>query len=289
MKTLFYASAAVLVLSAVLYGLKSFQPEAKPGSSERPVSQTLPDRGAEFGEPAASKPLSIANQTASEPARLESSSKADLIEKLTLRQDPGSAFEAYKIIRTCVESREDQLHVAEHAADGLKERQEKPDAACGNISPGQVASRDQLLKKAALAGVHGAAEALLLEGPTGEGNAPVNDPNSPEVIAFNDMLLAAWNAGAKHGDLYSLRALATRAEMLDQSSPNYAEALKYTIAANDVSQQQTGRDIRHFEGEVERLKSKLNTQQISEATQAGHIFALGVMQLILSKPLSIAQ
>ena len=87
-------------------------------------------------------------------------SNAAEVDRLVATHDAHDAFTAYQLIRTCLNARRDQLVVAEWAANNDKSPVPSVSKACGDLSPGQIASRIQYLGVAAKAGVHGAAGAL---------------------------------------------------------------------------------------------------------------------------------
>jgi hypothetical protein len=188
--------------------------------------------------------------------------KQQAVDRLSKSGNPVDAFAAYNILRLCVDARKSDLLRAAREAEGLKNQFPPSDQACGDLSPGQITSRLQLLERAAEAGVQGAAAAFADEGPGGFGYGVPRQPGDAEDASFQQAMSHYIEIGAQHRDLWSLEAMTSKSEMSPPSGiPDYAAALKYLDEANEVSRQQTGSDLRGYINEKTRLQYLLRQQQ----------------------------
>jgi hypothetical protein len=143
-----------------------------------------------------------------------------------------------------------------------------PTAACGDITPGQIASRMQALNLAADAGVHGAAGALASEGLDGLGSTQ----GLPEsiVTAYNERSVKQIQAGIRSGDMESIAttfAWYQGGGVFGDADP--LKALEYAIAWNEASIAQTGKPARFVIDTLDAMKARFTPEQVQKAEQAG--------------------
>ena len=194
------------------------------------------------------------------------------VDRLVATHNPTDAFAAYRLIRNCMNARRDQLVVAEWAANNDKSKVPSVSAACGDLSPGQVASRNQYLSLAAKAGINGAAGALAEEGPRGDGVVMSIAPDDAEQAAYIQAVKEAVAAGAAAGDYWSLLSMSNSYDIADSGKPDYVAALKYFVAADDAYKRDHGKDFNSFKGGSDRYKAFIPAEQAAGAIQAGHDF-----------------
>lgn len=203
---------------------------------------------------------------ASGPAPTDS--KASVIDALAKTNSAADAFRAYQLVHKCVVARKDQLIAAERAANGDARPPENIAISCGDISPGQVAGRLQLLERAANAGVHGAAAALADEGVVGYGYSTDARVDDPDYVFTQEKLARTIEAGAASGDWWSLGRKADMLEMPSSGSPDYVAALDYLEKSNAAYMAETGKELKSYEREKSRLKYRIKQIQ-QEASTAG--------------------
>jgi hypothetical protein len=64
--------------------------------------------------------------------------------------------------------------------------------------------------------------------------------------------------------------MSNRYQMPDEGAPDYSEALKYYVAADDAWKRDTGKDLKHFDAEVAQLRSHIDSAQGEACIEAGH-------------------
>jgi hypothetical protein len=144
--------AAVLVVLAGVYLLTDRPPPAPPNAATAPQPVQAATAPAAPTTPAA--PVGAAL-----PLAL---TKSQQVDRLAKSPSPVDAFTAYGIIRACVYSRRAETEAHANPPHPMPAPSRE---VCGDLTPGQVVSRLQLLERAAAAGVHGAMTAFAIEGP----------------------------------------------------------------------------------------------------------------------------
>jgi hypothetical protein len=127
-------------------------------------------------------------------------SKAAEFDRLVRTGKPADALAGYKLAATC-EAHSAWGALAKQAAPEVQRlaNLKSPEEACGDLSPGQRATRLELLRIANEAGVHGALAALVsTEGPNG---VLKTIPDGP---AWHTLESAAIEAAVKTADPYAL-------------------------------------------------------------------------------------
>jgi hypothetical protein len=129
---------------------------------------------------------------------------------------------------------------------------------CGDLTPGQIVSRLQLLDRAGKAGVHGALLAAGIEGPDGLGVTGNEDPRSAAYLEWTQRLTEYQQAGAKTGDQMALLSMSERYE----NERDMPKALAYLAAAIELS----GRPRANT---VARLSQSMTPEQAAAALAEG--------------------
>jgi hypothetical protein len=212
------AGAVVIIAVAAMIYIRT------PADAPKVVEQTKQGSFLPIPEaPSAPVPASIAVVTAT--------LAASVVPVLTLQQQvdkyissgkPEDALAAYQIISHCLDVRRDQAHSADRVARGGKPA-ELVSNACGDLSSSTIAGSSQLADRAAKAGVHGAAAAVLNSEVGGLGEYADPMASGPEVDAYYQRVKDALAAGAANGDCFSLSTMSTNVEGLH----DYQGALDY--------------------------------------------------------------
>jgi thiamine monophosphate kinase len=206
------------------------------------------------------------------PRRELGNSKARRIDLLAGTNKPADAFAAYLMIRDCVIAR----RADREATEAVAQHREPSSSICGDIAPGQIASRLQLLDVSARAGVHGALYAFALEGPEGYG-FDRSYVDSPSLRQWIEKIHLYQEAGAKTGDHYSLLSLSERYE--NDEPRSISKALSYWVAQNEVLKASASQaDGSAYYSVVARLSSKLSPEEADRAIARGLEIALAVHQ-----------
>ena len=189
------------------------------------------DRSSQSKPPAPSvssvPPLSAAR--AGNPLEL---TKAQQVDRLSQSPSPVDAFAAYNILRACVWARRLEAEVFEGSP--YKAPDVPSSVVCGDLTPGQIVSRQQLLDRAARAGVHGAFFAAGMEGSGGAGGTTgYEDTSSAAYTEWSQLLLVYREAGVKTGDVLALQAMSTAYE--NDEPRDLPKSLAYWVAATEVS------------------------------------------------------
>ena len=186
-------------------------------------------------------PVPAATAASSPPAM---ASKAAEFNRLISTGKPVDAHKAYRLAATC---EADKAWMALAKQSDLESQQlyaaQAPRDACGDLSPGQVASRFELLRIALDAGVHGALGSLLLnEGPYGILHT------IPDGLQWRATELAALDASVKTADPYALISMSSlysschnSVEACEPTEADMAKALMYWVASMEAMDLREGR------------------------------------------------
>jgi hypothetical protein len=142
-------------------------------------------------------------------------------------------------------------------------------AECGDISPGQVADRMQLLNKAADAGLHGAAQAYTNEFAEATEGLATENPVFKEWLARSQR---ADEQGALHGDRFALLSMSNRYEFGVEEigiAKDISKSLSYWVAFNEATLAEKGKPAPGYARITERLVAQLSPEQASAAISAG--------------------
>lgn len=162
-------------------------------------------------QPAFAPGAVAAPASAASAARVITSKSAE-VDRLSKTGDPKDAFAAYELLFACADARISSLNGPHLIPEFEAQRQKMPTPAevCGDITPGQIASRRALVMRAAEAGVHGAVARLQREGAysmeTKHARGP-DEPEGPEEFKFADQLGELSKLSAATGDREALRIL----------------------------------------------------------------------------------
>lgn len=193
--------------------------------------------------------------------------KSQQVDALARAGDPVNAYRAYRLVRDCVFARK---YVAKALAEPkwAKSRSwARPTETCGDISPGQITSRMQSLNLAADAGVHGAVEDILREGPTGDWSTP---QDVSTVAAWEARVKSQIEAGVRTGDVVCLStAFAWYNNGVGDVQRDLPTALAYAVAWNEAALAQTGKEDRQGVHAVEQLKVMVPRAQVAAAIEIG--------------------
>jgi len=160
------------------------------------------------------------------------------LQRLGASGNPADAYRAYRLVRACkaVRARAQPVQPVEGAVtDDVLAR--VPDAAafCGGMTDRMRMDSVALLERAARAGVDGAMEALVEEGPFGDPNALVTRPTDPLVQAWKERVNRMLGEQAGRGDWSSLYLLFTGFMFSNPAiDADRQSALAYGIALRDI-------------------------------------------------------
>ena len=203
-------------------------------------------------------------------ARQQVASKSAEMKRLGDTGNPVDAYRAYRLAADCVQTRlwQTQVQQQSNSTEPLLRahlaKHPKVEQVCGDLSPGQIASRSQYLRTAALAGVHGAFQALMMyEGPQGMLATYADD--------------AEWKALERDALQASLRtadpaALLGRSDFLlncenqydKDCKPDIEQVLKYWVAARDARALARGEPLPAANDPVTARYSKLLPSEVAE-------------------------
>ncbi|MFG6461110.1 hypothetical protein ACG04Q_05955 [Roseateles sp. DXS20W] len=209
-------------------------------------------------------------------------SKAAEVSRLVRMGTPADAWAAYQLLAACVRARKiaEQLPTTPPGITRTWMRKEpKPGVVCGDISPGQIASRASYLEPAAKAGLAGAAMAFLREGPTGQPELDMDAaPDSPGVAEWMQRSRSYVRQAAENGER---EAIFNMSNFHQFTAPDHAQALRYFAAYVELTRDSTaprpGRDITDAQT-FALLKQGLTDPQIAEAMASGKQLAERVQQ-----------
>ncbi len=258
------AGVAAVLLAAVLY---SRLPESATPQKDRTsaASMTAPQLVAypRADNPAPGKAGTSAPSEAMQKQHLTKSAEVDTLLKTG---DPKAAFAAYKIVATCVFSRTHEARALNDPRFVVKRNWTSPAEACGDLSPGQIASRMEGLGRAADAGVPGSVEAFALEGPEGNG---WSNYNPALVAAWEERAKAQMGAGARNGDRWSISTLATNFEQGDPAIRDLTKALAYVSAQQEITVLQLGQPDPNVGNWIARLTNQVGPEKAKVAIEQG--------------------
>lgn len=226
---------------------------------------------AEPGAPA-SMPAPVLAEATSRP---ETVSLSRQVQQLVAAGTPTASFAAYQLLARCERARRvaEQLpHAALPATHAWMEKEDRPATACGDISPGQTASRLQYAERAAQAGVPGAAMAFLQEGPYGD--AMLNATAQPEQPAVRDWMARSRAYVKLAADNGELAAISNMSNHYDFSDPQPALALRYYAAQIEMTRQRLdAHSLATVQQTFARLQRGLPQPVIDAEMQAGQALA----------------
>ena len=204
-------------------------------------------------------------QTEAQPQVLSAERLSGKFDRLVATGKPIDAFAAYQISAECAAARwwqdkQKQLQDPSAVYGDLFKGLQPPELACGDLSPGQIGTRVELLRRAAAAGVHGAYAALNLESPAGI----LQGLSLAEWLQLSE---ASFDAGLSTADPMTLIERSGQAANCpnvplcsNPSGDNFAEALKYLIAFRESQV----RDAGPFKPEQERaLQAAISRYSVS--------------------------
>ena len=184
-------------------------------------------------------------------------SRFALIQKLTGSARVADAYYAYLLLHSCRQ--------LQQAASKSVEDNRAMFLQCGDISPGQLETRLQLVERAAAAGVPGSLWSFLREGKESLGSKLQNDlenSRDQDTQAFVDKAKSFQSAAAMHGDRLAMLAEASRAE----SDGDLVVALAYWRAQELAS----GGGLANLgvspSGQMTRLGASLDIDQMARAS-----------------------
>jgi len=254
--TLVACGVALLAICAIVY-LRP-EPPLTPVEvvNKQPAWGTSPFSS---GEP---PKVTLSLQNAPElKAEVSSDDKAALVDSSIKAGTPSDLYRGFLLIRACELARR---------LDAVGQPPTPPSSVtCGNVTPGQMTMRAQLLNKAAEAGVPGAFWAFLSEGPDGSSKIPVGTPADradPASAEYFEKIERFQEAAAKMGDRVALMGVSMRAQNEDHDLP---KALTYWVAQQKVAAAQ-GLEINSaYDTVVARLSSSMTPEQASAAVASG--------------------
>jgi hypothetical protein len=226
--------AALLLVLAAGAWYRGAGPHGDPLRAGAPVAESLAvpvqpatqvDGGWLFGQPLPS----VSDGGAGEDL-------AQQIQRLSASREPRDAYQAYRLLRACMDTQHQPLQVAA-IADGRSALAgvADPVAFCGAMTERMRTDRIALLERAARAGVDGAMVALVEEGPFGDASALATRPDDPLVTEWKARIGQMLGEQAGQGDWASLYLLFTGfafgnpAIAVDRQS-----ALAYGLALRDI-------------------------------------------------------
>lgn len=185
--------------------------------------------------------------------------RAALLARLASSPDARDAWRAYDLVHQCLEWRRAQARMADDPeARPFLERAMAPyDGACLGVDDSAVARRLDALRRAAEAHVPGAAVALLVEGPRGDG---AGQQDRAERAAWWREVRPLLVDAAAQGDR---NAVATLAQVLETGlggavPPDYALAYRYELVeAEFVRARHAGALPPTFQHSLDELTSHL--------------------------------
>ena len=262
-----YGAAIAVVLGGVYLSMYS---EGRPS---RPVAPSPSSQTAVAVSQPSTMPVQQAAATPTPPTPSATTvlTKAQLVDKLRKSPSPVDAFTAYNIIRACVFTRRSETEVYENQPS--RPPTQTSAQACGDLAPGQIVSRLQLLDRAGRAGVHGAFYARGLEGQDGNGATGNEDPQSPAYAEWTRILLEYQAAGVKTGDQMSLLSSSDRYE----NERDFPKALAYWVAATELSNKSRP-------NVVARLSRLMTPEQAAAAIAEGKQIASAAQPIPGDKP-----
>jgi hypothetical protein len=265
--------AAALVAGALVYGLSHGTPAAV-ASAPPPEPQLAMTPEPDVAVIAPAQPASAPALAPRVANRVES--LAQKVDRLARSKDPVDSFAAYQLVTTCIWARDHEGWMANHILPGDREMLPTTQQACGDIASDQIQSRLRWLERAALAGVHHAATAMLKEGPDGLGVSGSSDIAAPENAAWRQRVESALDAGVHTCDSDSLESRVNSYETGLGVAQDRAKALTYWVAYMECRQH--GDDggaaaLANGDSVTQRMGTTLTADQISKAVSDGQQLA----------------
>jgi hypothetical protein len=190
------------------------------------------------------------------------------IESSVLKDNPGTAYQAYRSLSVCSQANDAQraLRVHENGMDAslkqsLKSTIESARTLCAGVGETQLKERLTYLRVAAKGGIADAQVTFFIEGPTGEPfDFLASEKDDQRLTEWKTEALGYLEESAKKGFLPSISILVQTYSGGVVVSENSAIALKYAIAESmirgvDPSKQST----------VNLLSKKLTPDQVDSA------------------------
>jgi hypothetical protein len=196
---------------------------------------------------------------------------AQQLERLSVSREPRDAYQAYRLVRACMDLQRPPAQASLTVdADSALARVPDPAAFCAGMTERMRMDRIVLLEQAARAGVDGAVEALVEEGPFGDPNALATRPDDPLVTEWKARIGRMLGEQAGQGDWASLYLLFTGYAFgnpaIDVDRQN---ALAYGLALRDIVVRLDGLtedEAIPFNGPfLDQVRAGLNPEQQSRA------------------------
>ena len=225
--------------------------------------------------------VSPPNETRAQPEP-RSAPAARLSERFDRLVETGKmvdAFAAYQMSAQCAASqwwRDNEKVMQEQSRAAYRSFLKdlpRPEVACGDLSPGQIGTRVELLRRSAAAGVHGAYAALNLESPA----------SILQGFSMNEWLQlsqASFEAGFGTADPMVLIERSGQAAncpnvplCTNPSGDNFGEALKYLIAFREAQIHDAGpfapEQERALQTAISRYSASLSSEVIARSQADG--------------------
>jgi hypothetical protein len=238
---IFWPTAA-LVAGAVVFIWTGVAPSSSTveQAAEPPTPTNL--RVRPRGEPAAA-PAPAARRSAAPPTRFAQ------VDALTKSGKPADAWAGYQRLALCLTD----------------------PSTCGDISPGQVAGRQDLLDAAAAAGVHGALYAMQTEATRATDDAQISQEALDEWHRRVDV---ARQAGAAHGDPFALWETALERAM----ARDWANFVAYATAHQLAAQADGVPTHSGFQALLDKSETQLSTDRFVAAVSVGNSLYQGAQK-----------
>lgn len=201
----------------------------------------------------------------------KSLSPASHIDTLAKSKDPKDNYEAYRLIKACVDTRaQGELLPLTAKRQGMSPGQFE-NLVCGDLSPGQLASRTILIERAARAHVPGAAVDYITQAPDGRPRDEVwNEPAYQQWKIEASQLI---RRAAENGDVSALLYVTDFFER-GPDGKNATEAIKYYSALRELAHLRVkelaspGFDS-YINESIDRLAKDITPKETQNATAAG--------------------
>lgn len=182
---------------------------------------------------------------------------------------PADALAAYKLAYDCLWARAVGVDPRPAAQKELPDH--RVGMACANLTDEQLASRTQLLTRAAEAGVPSAAVWLMGEGPPGDRDSLYATPRSSEVLQWKAEMKGVLERASLKGDYVAMSSLATFYAQGDGvvGERDPVKALEYATAMWEVHRHVTGRISKMAARDLASFEKGLSAEQVMAARAAG--------------------
>jgi hypothetical protein len=255
-----YLYTGAIAFGLVLGGWVATRPPAPAASAPPTPAMVPPAQPAPLPLPHDAPPAMAQAAPASvAPVAPAQGSLAGQVAALAQQGTPQAAYTAYDILARCNWARLTAANAVQH---GMKDRSAE---VCGDLSPGQLASRTVLLERAAEAGVHGAAVAYMREvWGTTDASTPVDVHAAAAAQRF-------MHIAAEHGDSDALLVLSGTA----QEHHDYAAAMRYLVAFNEAFKQKEGKPYPSYEIAAAQLAKQagFDLGKVNKLVAEGHAMA----------------